>query len=161
MEGNPFSVTIDESRVGIEIHFNRPEAAERLLLIAFCTAEHRLDASYNLLRIEGFDDIIVRTEAKSAEPVYVFGQRGHHDDRRVFGLSQTCKHGKTIKLGNANIEQNDIRRQQRVMLQRRFAIGGPHRAIALPHEIGIQDLRNFRLILHNKNETVVHWRLQI
>jgi hypothetical protein len=95
------------------------------------------------------------------EAVEIIAKRRSHDHRRVGMPADLGEHLNAIALGQTHVEHDKIGFEHAMMLDGDLAIRGAHSPIALPNEIGLEDLGDLRLVFDDQNQSVhgsASWR---
>ena len=70
------------------------------------SAQLRTHPGGQLDRIEGFCDIVVRTDVQAQYLICVFALRGQQNDREIFLFPQSGQGTDSVKFGHHNVQQN-------------------------------------------------------
>ena len=87
-------------------------------------SQQRPDASGELLRGEGFGEVVVGSGLETGHDIVRVVSRRHHHDRHVAVASQRAAQLETVHAGKHDVDQDDIRQASMKKVDRLFAASG-------------------------------------
>src|SRR5674476_1696154 len=111
------------------------------------------DAFFEAVQVERLGEEIIGVHGGGA-PGHITGKRAHENDGNLFGgrlAAQNLTDGQTIKIGQQNIEQDEIRFHLPRLAQRVDAIVRHDQVIAVSAEFVLQQLDEIVLVIHDQN----------
>ncbi|MNT17521.1 hypothetical protein D3C72_1526710 [compost metagenome] len=115
-------------------------------------AQHGRHAGHHFGRIEWLDDVVVSAHAQGGQLVRILVARRQHDDGRFAAPPHFRQHAPAIDPGHLHVEQQQIRRQCQVLVQRFLAIVREGRAVAVALEVTGEDAGDLRFIFGDQDE---------
>ena len=137
-----------------QVHFhivNTDHPVLLLLHIAGNPTQNRLDSCLDLKNIEGLGHIVVCPVFQAEDLVHIIAFGGQHDNRYVAVLPDPLAYRDTVKLGQHNIQQNQVKGRRVKFGQRFFSV---HSAVCLVSFLlqGIfQTFQNQRFVINQED----------
>ena len=111
-------------------------------------AEQSADASNQLTRREGLDEVVVGTELEADDAVLDLALGGEHDDGNVGGLADGTAHALAGEFGQHEVEDHEVERVLLELLHGALSVADPTHDVVLALKIGCNRIADGFLVLN-------------